>query len=38
MHKPESVQENEMHEILCDSEIQRDHLIPARKADLVITN
>ena len=28
MHKPESVQENEMLKILWDFEIQTDHLIP----------
>ena len=38
MHKPESVLENEMHKILCDFVIQTDHLIPARKPDLVIVN
>ena len=36
MHKPESILENVMHRIFCDFEIQTDHLIPARKLDLVI--
>ena len=30
MHKPESVLENEMHQILCNFEIQMDPLILAR--------
>ena len=34
MHKPESVLENETHEILWDFEIQTDHLISARRTDL----
>ena len=34
IHKPESVLENGTHKILWDFEIQTDHLIPARKADL----
>ena len=36
MHNLESVQENEMHKILF--EIQTDHLISARRPDLVIVN
>ena len=36
MHKPESVMENETHEFLQDFEIQTDHLIMARRPDLVI--
>ena len=36
MHKREFVLENKTHEILQDFEIQTDHLIPARKSDLVI--
>ena len=36
MHKPESVLENEMHKILWDFEIQMDHLISARRPDLVL--
>ena len=38
MHKPESVEENEMHKVLWDFEIQTDHLIPARRLELVIVN
>ena len=36
LHKPESVQENEMHKILWDFEIQTDQLNLARKLDLVL--
>ena len=36
MHKPESGLKNEMHEILCDFEIQTDRLISARRRDIVI--
>ena len=36
MHKPESVLENEMNTILWDFDIQTDHLIPARRPDLVL--
>ena len=36
MHKVESVQENELQKILRDFEIQIDHLISARRRDLVI--
>ena len=38
MHKPESVLENETHTILWDFEIKTDHLIPARRPDLVLIN
>ena len=38
MHKPESIAENELHKILWDFEIQTDHLIPARRPDLVQIN
>ena len=38
MHKPEPVRENETHKILWDFEIQTDHLIPARRPDLVLIN
>ena len=38
MPKPESTLENETHKILRDFEIQTDHLIPARRPDLVIVN
>ena len=36
LHKSESVLLNEMHNILLDFEIQTDHLILARRPDLVI--
>ena len=36
MHKPESVQENEKRKILWDIETQKNHLILARRPDLVI--
>ena len=36
MHNPESVQENEKHELLRDFEIQMDHLISARRPDIII--
>ena len=36
MHNWESTQENEMHKILRDFEIQTDHLISARRPDLMI--
>ena len=38
MHKPESVLENATHKILWDFEIKTDHLIPARRPDLVLIN
>ena len=37
-HKPESILENETHKLLWDFEIQTDHLILARRLDLVIIN
>ena len=36
MHKPESVLENEVHKISKDLEIQTDHLILARRPNLMI--
>ena len=36
MHNLESVLVKEMHKILCDFEIQSDHLISARQPNLVI--
>ena len=36
MYKPESVLENEMHKTLWDIEVQTNHLISARRPDLVI--
>ena len=38
MPNQESMLENEMHKILWDFELQVDHQISARKADLVIVN
>ena len=38
MYNQESVQENEVHKILWDFEIQTDHLISAKQADQVIVN
>ena len=38
MHKPESILENETHEILWDFDIQTGHLIPVRRLDLVLFN
>ena len=38
MHKPESALENKIHKILWDVKIQTDHLISARRPDLVIVN
>ena len=35
MHKPEYVLENEVHEILYDFELQKDHTIPGRRAVLI---
>ena len=38
MHNPESNLENETHKTLWDFEIQTNHLISARRPDLVIVN
>ena len=38
MHKPESILENEMHKKLWIFEVQMNHLIPARRPDLVVIN
>ena len=38
MHNPESILESEMHKLLWDFEIQKDHLISARRPDLEIVN
>ena len=38
MHNPESVLKNETRKILWDFEIQTDHLISARRPDLIIIN
>ena len=36
MHNPASVQENDSHKLHWDFEIQTDHLIAARRPDLII--
>ena len=36
MHNPASVQENETYKILWDFDIHTDHLISARRPDLII--
>ena len=38
MHNKESVLDNETHKLLCYLKIQTDHLISARRPDLVIIN
>ena len=38
MHNPASVQENDTHKLLWDFDIQTDHLISARRPDLIIIN
>ena len=38
MHNPAPVLENTMHKLLWDFNIQTDHLIPARRPDLIIIN
>ena len=38
MHNPASVLENAKHKLLWDFNIQTDHLIPARRPDLIIIN
>ena len=38
MHHPEPVLENATHKLLWDFNIQTDHLIPARRLDLIIIN
>ena len=38
MHNPAPVQENDSHKLLWDFNIQTDHLIPARRLDLIIIN
>ena len=38
MHNPESILENDKHKLLSDFDIQTDHLISARKPDLIIIN
>ena len=38
MHNPEPVLENVSHKVLRDFDIQTDHLISARRPDLIIIN
>ena len=38
MHNPAPVLENDTHKLLWDLDIQTDHLISARKPDLIIIN
>ena len=38
MHDPASVLENDTHKFLWDFDIQIDHLISARRPDLIIIN
>ena len=38
MHNPAPVLENDTHKILWDFDIQTDHLISARRPDLIIIN
>ena len=38
MHNPATVRENDTHKLLWDFNIQTDHLIPARRPDLIIIN
>ena len=38
MHNPAPVLENDSHKFLTDFNIQTDHLIPARRPDLIIIN
>ena len=38
MHNPTPVLENSTHNLLWDFNIQTDHLIPARRPDIIIIN
>ena len=38
MHNSASVLENDTHKLLCDFNIQTDHLIPNRRPDFIIIN
>ena len=38
MYNPAPVQENDSHKLLWEFNLQRDHLIPARRPDLIIIN
>ena len=38
MHNPASVLENDTHKLLWDFDVKPDHLISARRSDLIIIN
>ena len=38
MHNPAFILENDTHKLLLDFDIQTDHLISARRPDLIIIN
>ena len=38
MHNPASVQKNDTHKLLWDFDIRTDHLISARRPDLIVIN
>ena len=38
MHNPAPILENDTHKLLRDFNIQTDHLIPARRPNLIIIN
>ena len=38
MHNSAPVLENDTHKLLCDFDIQRDHLIPVWRPDLIVIN
>ena len=38
MHSPATVLENDTHKLLWDFNIQTDHLISARRPDLIVIN
>ena len=38
MNKSAPVLQNDTHKLLCDFNIQTDHLIPARRPDLIVIN
>ena len=38
MHNPASILENDTHKLLCDFDTKTDHLISARRPDLIIIN
>ena len=38
MHNPAPILENDVHKLLMDFDVQTDHLISARRPDLIIIN